>query len=347
MKLISTKSAAAIASVLTLLALPTASLAAVHSPGATVCRKSGASPAGIAPATLKLGMIGSFKYGHRQYTAFGEGLRLHGKVVWDGGPVAGEPLRVRVYVGSRQVRSATVTVKGVGCGLGTIDYRFKVWRAGRVRVKLEALPRSRAHGVLAPSIAGTFSGLTAYKRASGPGSRGTGVGVLLAMLRQLGYYAPYGSTYGPGTGKAVLAYRKVNHMTRIETPSARIYDLLQQGRGAIRARYPRMGVHLEADLSKQVLTFFHGSKPIEVHPISSGKPSTPTVLGKYQFYMKDPGTNSHGMVFSSYFHNGYAVHGYVELPTYPASHGCLRAWVPSAVHIYNQIRTGEWIAVFW
>ena len=47
-------------------------------------------------------------------------------------------------------------------------------------------------------------------------------------------------------------------------------------------------------------------------------------------YRKEPGTNAHGMVDSSYFIRGYAIHGYVTVPTYNASHGCLRVPVPDA-----------------
>ena len=49
---------------------------------------------------------------------------------------------------------------------------------------------------------------------------------------------------------------------------------------------------------------------------SSGKPSTPTVFGKFHFYRKTPGYNSHGMYYSNYFIGGYAIHGYAAVPTY-------------------------------
>ena len=37
-----------------------------------------------------------------------------------------------------------------------------------------------------------------------------------------------------------------------------------------------------------------------------------------------------GMVHSNYFIGGYAIHGYVSVPAYPASHGCLRVPIPDA-----------------
>jgi lipoprotein-anchoring transpeptidase ErfK/SrfK len=75
--------------------------------------------------------------------------------------------------------------------------------------------------------------------------------------------------------------------------------------------------------------------------MSSGKPSTPTVLGRYRVYQKSPGTNSEGMVDSSYFIRGYAIHGYASVPTYNASHGCLRVPIPDASTIFNWLQVGD------
>jgi lipoprotein-anchoring transpeptidase ErfK/SrfK len=69
------------------------------------------------------------------------------------------------------------------------------------------------------------------------------------------------------------------------------------------------------------------------------------VLGTYHFYSKTIGTNSEGMVDSNYFIRGYAIHGYYDVPTYNASHGCLRVPIPNAAEIYNWIRLGDAITV--
>jgi lipoprotein-anchoring transpeptidase ErfK/SrfK len=46
------------------------------------------------------------------------------------------------------------------------------------------------------------------------------------------------------------------------------------------------------------------------------------------------------MVHSSYFIRGYAIHGFASVPTYGASHGCLRVPVPDARSIYDWVRFG-------
>ena len=88
---------------------------------------------------------------------------------------------------------------------------------------------------------------------------------------------------------------------------------------------------MEFDWSRQVLVLAKGGRPYRIYHSSSGAPATPTVFGKFHFYLQTPGTNAKGMVHSSYFIRGYAIHGYASVPNYPASHGCLRVPIPNAL----------------
>src|SRR5207245_2590248 len=76
-----------------------------------------------------------------------------------------------------------------------------------------------------------------------------------------------------------------------------------------------------------------------LYTMSSGKPSTPTVIGRFQVYSKTPGENAEGMVDSNYFIRGYAIHGYHEVPMYAASHGCLRIPIPDAPAVFGWVQT--------
>ncbi len=89
-----------------------------------------------------------------------------------------------------------------------------------------------------------------------------------------------------------------------------------------------------------------GGRVHAIYTMSSGKPSTPTVIGRFQVYSKTPGTNSEGMVDSNYFIRGYAIHGYAEVPTYAASHGCLRVPIPNAAAIYSWVQYGTPVDVY-
>jgi hypothetical protein len=112
-------------------------------------------------------------------------------------------------------------------------------------------------------------------------------------------------------------------------------------------RYPQDGRHVEADLTKQVLAEIEpGGRVRAIYMMSSGKPSTPTVIGHFDVYSKTPGENSEGMVDSNYFIRGYAIHGYHEVPTYAASHGCLRVPIPDAAAIFGWVRLGTAVDVY-
>jgi lipoprotein-anchoring transpeptidase ErfK/SrfK len=52
------------------------------------------------------------------------------------------------------------------------------------------------------------------------------------------------------------------------------------------------------------------------------------------------------MVDSSYFIRGYAIHGYHEVPTYAASHGCLRVPIPNALSIYDWVQYNTPVDVY-
>jgi lipoprotein-anchoring transpeptidase ErfK/SrfK len=125
-----------------------------------------------------------------------------------------------------------------------------------------------------------------------------------------------------------------------------VYAKLMRHQGAFKLRYPKAGKHVEFDWSRQVLTLAQNGKPYRTYHTSSGKPSTPTVFGQYRFYLKTPGTNSHGMVDSNYFIGGYAIHGYADVPAYAASHGCLRVPIPNAAQIYNWVDIGDQIFLY-
>ena len=135
-------------------------------------------------------------------------------------------------------------------------------------------------------------------------------------------------------------------MSRIAVASRRVVRGLLAGRGTFKARHPEHGKHVEVDLSRQVLALMRGSRAERIYGVSSGKASTPTVLGRFRVYSKTIGTNAKGMVDASYFIGGYAIHGYFEVPTFPASHGCVRVPIPNALSIFNWLRIGDRVDVY-
>ncbi|MET0557865.1 MAG: L,D-transpeptidase [Solirubrobacterales bacterium] len=165
-------------------------------------------------------------------------------------------------------------------------------------------------------------------------------------LAKMGYVSGGGSCFNGRLGREVLAYRKVNDKNRTQKAGAGLVKAVFGGKGGYHVRYPKAGEHAEVSISKQVLVLAKGDKPFAIYPVSTGKSSTPTITGRYRFYREEPGLNSHGMYYSFYWHNGYAVHGYAEVPNYPASHGCVRTFIADQPRIYEQLHYGESIFVF-
>jgi peptidoglycan hydrolase-like protein with peptidoglycan-binding domain len=254
--------------------------------------------------------------------------------------VAGQVARVRVVHKGKVLLRRRARIKKTRKG-GQFVVRFVATKSGALRVVADhkASPqqaKSRARDTR----------VNVVRWQAGAGAGGTKVLLLQRELLALGYAAPLTGSYDDGTSRAVLAFRKVNNLGRDGFATAAVYDRLLRRTGAFKLRYPKAGKHVEFDWSRQVVVLAQGGRPFRVYHASSGKPSTPTVFGSFRFYSKTPGTNAHGMVDSNYFIGGYAIHGYPEVPSYAASHGCIRVPIPNAAAIFAWIKLGDPIFVY-
>jgi L,D-transpeptidase catalytic domain len=253
--------------------------------------------------------------------------------------VAGEEVKVSFYLDGRQLFSRNLPVRKAG-GKGVFKTSIEVRENGKyaVAAKHVATPQLGPDETVRKSWKVTFPALRR-------GQCGDVVVGFKKAMRKMGYIANDGRCFGGKTARGVLAYRKVNDMARSTRAGKGLVKKVFSGKGGYNVRYPKAGEHLEAPLSKQVLVFIKDGKPFAIYPISSGKSSTPTVTGHFEFIRTEPGYNSHGMYYSWYFYGGYAVHGYNSVPDYPASHGCLRTFISDQPEIYNRIFYGEdiWI----
>jgi hypothetical protein len=288
--------------------------------------------------TLTLGFANGLRNAGRVYLAKAQRVKVRGRVR----PyVKGQFVRIDLRRGGRTVASKVRRVRKGRGGRGTFVVRFEPRAKGRYAV------RGRHRGTKRQKAFSETKRARVLDNTAGAGSRGIRVRLLQRGLRRLGYggLSPSGR-YDPGTARAVLAFRKVNGLGRRTYASRTVFKRVFERRGTYRLKYPKAGRHVEADLSRQVLVLARGGRAVRIYHTSSGKPSTPTVLGSFRFYRKHPGTNSHGMVHSSYFIGGYAIHGYHSVPTYAASHGCLRVPIPNARSIYDWIDYGDRIFVY-
>lgn len=254
--------------------------------------------------------------------------------------VAGEQVEVTFYLDGHILFSRNLPVRKAG-GKGTFATNIQVRENGKyaVAAKHVATPELGADSTVRKSWKVSFPSLH-------QGQCGDVVVGFKKAMRKMGYIANDGRCFGGKTARGVLAYRKVNGKARSMRAGAGLVKAAFSGRGGYEVRHPGAGEHVEAPLSKQVLVFTKGDKPFAIYPISSGKSSTPTVTGHFEFIRTEPGYNSHGMYYSFYFYGGYAVHGYESVPDYPASHGCLRTFIADQPEIYERIFFGEDIFIW-
>jgi hypothetical protein len=287
---------------------------------------------------MSLALENTHRLGKDDVVLRGDRLRVRGVVT----PyVPGQTATVRLYRGPSRIAWKTVPIRPVaGSPKGGFTVSLKP-AGGRLTVR--ASHKGTPQQATMVARARRLLGVTPH---AGPGARGPIVRLLQSRLANLRYVVSRSGVFDASTARAVVAYRKMRGMSRVGVATRRVVRGLLARRGSFKPRYPRHGKHVEVDLSRQVMALVRGRRVERIYSVSSGKASTPTVLGRYRVYSKTYGTNSLGMVHTSYFIGGYAIHGYVSVPTFPASHGCVRVPIPNALSIYNWLRLGDRVDVY-
>jgi lipoprotein-anchoring transpeptidase ErfK/SrfK len=190
-----------------------------------------------------------------------------------------------------------------------------------------------AASTAAPSTAAAASAAAPVLR---PGSKGKAVLAAQRRLAALGYWhgKPDG-VYGPATMHAVTALQKVAGLARDGVLGPRTAKALASG---VRPKAASTRGHVvEIDLARQVLLVVRNGKVRYVLDASTGSGKYYTVngvrkhavtpKGTYRIFRGvdgwDPGPLG-SLYRPRYFNGGIAVHGYPSVPSYPASHGCVR-----------------------
>jgi peptidoglycan/xylan/chitin deacetylase (PgdA/CDA1 family)/lipoprotein-anchoring transpeptidase ErfK/SrfK len=186
------------------------------------------------------------------------------------------------------------------------------------------------------------------------GSSGPEVRYLQKTLGSISYPAgAHDGSFGYATYQAAIAFEKTNRMDRDG-----VVDPYEMTRIAL-AKRPRTPTgkgksFIDIDIGRQVLFEVRKKRVINTIPISSGneeyyeqdgetyKAHTPR--GDFIIERKIPGwrTSRLGrLYYPSYFIGGFAIHGSESVPTYPASHGCVRIPMYVARPFYNRNPIGR------
>jgi L,D-transpeptidase catalytic domain len=243
---------------------------------------------------------------------------------------------VRLYRGNRVVDTSRPKIGDNG----RYKARFRLGKTGPVTVE-----------VVKPGGGGA-SALRARKFTVFVLDKGSRGGLTMKFIQRrlldMGFWATQSGGYDLRTRWAVMAYRKVNRMARNFGLTSRMIDRIARGQGRFKPRFGATGrKRVEANLSLQVYVLIDAKgKVYRVVPTSTGKPGFRSDLGRFRFYRRQPGVNGLGMVNSVYYNGGEALHGYVSVPPFPASHGCLRTPTTYSRAIYEWVDLGDRMDVY-
>ena len=177
------------------------------------------------------------------------------------------------------------------------------------------------------------------------GSDGVFVRLLEERLAELHYRIEgVNRRYDYRTADAVVAFRKVQGMAREFTVDAPVWRALADPR-VPRPRLDIRRFHIEVDQTRQVLYTVEDRVVTSVIHISTGAGGA-TRDGSFRVYRKLAGYSPNRLYYPSYFDGLRAIHGWTEVPTYPASHGCVRVPYWHARWIFRLADVGTRITIY-
>src|SRR5438067_8591178 len=177
-------------------------------------------------------------------------------------------------------------------------------------------------------------------------------------LSDLGYWTgPIDGVFDAGSRSALIAFQKWQGR---EATGQLTLDELEAIRAAAFPRAREIGYeHIEIDLHRQVLMLVKEDGTVRVLPVSTGNNATfvdegqesvaYTPRGRFLVYAKDIGWKT-GSLGSTYYANfisgGVAIHGSRNVPSEPASHGCIRIPMFAAPEVSKLLKIGTMVLVY-
>jgi lipoprotein-anchoring transpeptidase ErfK/SrfK len=228
--------------------------------------------------------------------------------------------------------------------------------SGRAEAAIVGLPVGRFALVVALSddegLAGTFTAarLAVHGRTLSAGSAGAHVRGLARRLAALRFHVPGESaSFSHELTDSVIAFQKAFELPRTGIVGPETWRMLE--RAAVpRPRYRNPSPHIEVDKTRQILLVVQDGDVTAVLPVSSGATGN-TPEGKHVIRWKAPATTTwlgSGILYRTmtFVGNSFAIHGWVDVPPYPASHGCVRIPIWTADWLYQQSPVGETVYVY-
>ncbi|MGB0111860.1 MAG: peptidoglycan-binding protein [Ilumatobacteraceae bacterium] len=223
---------------------------------------------------------------------------------------------------------------------------------------------------------------TQLDRTVSKGMAGDDVAQIQQRLTDLGFWpGPVDGYFGDETRRSVWAYEKLVLGVPSDSPTGAVtpemWDDLQDPFVISPRRKDSTPNHTEIYLPEQVIAVYHDDVPVMISHMSSGDNSDwceevtispgeynnpgdePLVRGEcgrsftpggvFNYNRRVEGVRQSslgGMWDPVYFNYGIAVHGALNVPTYPASHGCIRIPLPLSPTFQDLTANGDQVFVF-
>ena len=156
--------------------------------------------------------------------------------------------------------------------------------------------------------------------------------------------------YDDCTRDAVLAFQKVEGLKRDGAAGGEFWNRILTATTPT-PRNTDVGTRVEIDLTRQVLFMITDNEVWKIVHVSTGSSGRRTRTGHFQIGDKQKGwvaavTVRGFMYYPSYVVSKTAIHGYRQVPPYPASHGCIRVPVWMAVELFYETPTGTTVDIY-
>lgn len=177
-------------------------------------------------------------------------------------------------------------------------------------------------------------------------------------LAELGYWTgPIDGRLDEGTTSALIAFQKWEGREVTGKLTLREIEAIRNGV----APEPRdLGYeHVEVDVDRQVLMLVNEEGAVRMLPVSTGsdkpfmdqgqKSIAYTPRGRFVVYDKTYGWENGDLgsvYYANYISGGVAIHGYLTVPSTPASHGCIRIPMFAAREVSRLLPVGTIVLVY-
>lgn len=174
------------------------------------------------------------------------------------------------------------------------------------------------------------------------GSTGPVVAGLVRKLRSLNFHTPpVGERFDAPVGDVVMAFKKTEELPRNERMDRRAWRTLDAA-DPVKPRFRGgKGVHIEVDKTRQILMLVRNGEVKGTLHVSTGATGN-TPEGRFRIYEKGVGSLFRFMGFKGNF----GIHGYIPVPPFPASHGCVREPMWAADWTYRRSPIGTPVIIY-